>query len=148
MTTSATPISSSSATASARSNEAILRSMRLDPDDVPSASLALDQTTWTLWLHVRWHYGCYYLYAEYYFEAWITSTADPNGPRQAIDTLELKWRHGSTRGHEVSNGVDMVAKDEKVYASFFVCDTDLCARGVATYQGVTWGVASPQDCST
>ena len=145
MTRSATPVSSSSATASAKNDETTLRSMQLDPDNLPADSPV--QPKWTLWLHVRWQTSCYFLYSEYYFETWITSTADPNGPRQAVDTLDLRWRHGGTRGQEVRNGVDMVGKDDRMYANGFACDTDLCAIGVATHQGVTWGASAPHGCS-
>jgi hypothetical protein len=144
VTRAATPVSSSSSSASARSNESSLRSMQLDPDNLPADAV---KPLWTLWLHVRWQTSCYFLYSEYYFEAWVTSTAAPGGPRAAIDTLDLRWRHGGTRGQEVRNNVDMVGKDDRMYANGFSCDNDLCAIAVATHRGIAWAASTPEGCS-
>lgn len=97
-----------------------------------------------IWLNVKWHYNCYYYYAEYYFEAWTTSSADPNGPRIPVDQIEIFWRHNSTKGHEVKNGVDMVAKSDRTYN--FGCDTDMCISGRATHYGISWGINNPETC--
>lgn len=99
-----------------------------------------------IWLNVKWHYNCYYFYAEYYFEAWTTSTADPNGPRVSVDQIEIYWRHNDARGHEVRNNADMVAKDDRVYSTGTMCDTDMCISGRATHKGITWGVNNPDLC--
>lgn len=99
-----------------------------------------------IWLHVKWHYNCYYFYAEYYFEAWTTSTADPNGPRIPVDLIEIYWRHNNVRGHETKNNADMVAKDDRVYSNGTMCDTDICVSARATHQGTKWSINNPQVC--
>ena len=100
-----------------------------------------------LWIHAKWSYGCYAAYAEYYFETWITSTQDTGGPRVAVDQLTLNWRHGSTRGSETVNNVDMVAKSDRVYSYGFGCDFELCVHGLARHQGAIGGVTAPEACS-
>ena len=97
-----------------------------------------------IWLNVKWHYNCYLIYAEYYFEAWTTSTSDPNGPRIPVEQIEIYWRHGSTHGHEVVNNADMVSKSDRTYN--LGCDTDMCVSGRATHNGLTWGVNNPETC--
>jgi hypothetical protein len=101
---------------------------------------------WTLWLHVKWRRACYLAYSEYYFEAWITSTKESDGPRVSIDQLDLRWRHGGTRGQETRNGEEMVAKEDRTYAYGITCETDLCTRAVATHQGVAWTATTPDGC--
>ena len=102
--------------------------------------------TGALWLHVRWRSNCYVAYAEYYFEAWVTSTADSGGPRVPVNQLELRWRHGGTRGHESRDGVDMIAKDDRVYAYGIACESDLCVIGTAHFNGASWSAVTPGGC--
>lgn len=111
---------------------------RLSDDDIYQILFA------PIWLNVKWHYNCYYVYAEYYFEAWTTSTADSNGPRTPVNQIEIYWRHGGTRGHEVKNNADMVAKSDRTYN--LGCDTDMCVSGRATHNGISWGVNNPTTC--
>ena len=101
----------------------------------------------SLWLHVKGRTSCYYLYAEYYFEAWVTSTADPNGPRYPVDKITLFWRHGDVRGREDGVGVDMVAKDDRTYATGFQCDSDLCVNATVEHAGFSpWSASTPDGC--
>lgn len=97
-----------------------------------------------IWLNVKWHYNCYFIYAEYYFEAWTTSTADPNGPRTPVNQIEIRWRHGKTAGYKVENNVDMVAFSDRTYNSG--CDTNMCISARATHNGITWAVNNPESC--
>ena len=99
-----------------------------------------------LWLHVRWQSNCYFLYAEYYFEAWVTKTADAGGARVPVGLIEIKWRHGGTRGHEAKENADMIGKSDRVYANGIVCESDICVHGIATNAGVTWSTSSPNPC--
>ena len=105
-----------------------------------------DQTEWKpLWLHVKWNQGCYAVYAEYYYEAWVTNTESADGPRENIDRIILRWRHGSVRGEEVVQNSAVVAKSDRTYASG--CDDDMCLVAIATAFGSDWSSAAPQGCS-
>jgi hypothetical protein len=99
------------------------------------------------WLHVKWHYNCYFLYAEYYFETWVTKTSDPNSERIPVKSLTLRWRHGSTTGEEGGVDTAMVAKDDRVYATDVTCDTDICVIAIANDGSGSWGNSSPAGCA-
>ncbi len=101
----------------------------------------------TAWLHLKWNSNCYVLYAEYYFEAWVTSTEDPNSERVPVDLLEIRWRHGETRGQEALENSAMIAKSDRVYGNVWSCDSDICLGAIATRNGHKWGAASPASCT-
>ena len=107
----------------------------------------------SLWLHVKWKYDCYLLYAEYYYEAWVTSVPDPAGPQYPVRRLTIRWRHGSTRGEENLDNASMIAKSDRVVANGPVCDTDNCLIAIAERETgnpfepiVTWGSSTPEGC--
>ena len=94
-------------------------------------------------MHSNW----YMFYAEYYFETWVTSTADPNGPRVTVPSLELKWRYGDTRGVERGANVTMVSKSERLYATSVFGPGEMCSHGLCTDdQGGTGFVSTPNAC--
>jgi len=97
-----------------------------------------------IYLHVKWHYNCYYFYAEYYYEAWVTSTIDPGGPRLTVDRIELWWKHGPVHDFKAENGITMVAHTDKTYNSG--CDEEICVKAILRHNGLTAVAMSPENC--
>lgn len=98
------------------------------------------------WIHVKSNYHCYILYAEYYFEAWLTRLQDPDSERLPVKNLILRWRHGNTTGEEVGEHTAMVSKSDRVYN--LGCDTDTCALAIAYVDGrEPLAVSCPEMCT-
>ncbi|MCY0916316.1 hypothetical protein [Massilia antarctica] len=125
-----------------QSFDAIIDETRHTPD-MSKALSRIPKTS--LFLHVKWHYNGYLLYSEYYFEAWVTEGAD-GGPQFPVDSLSLRWRHGSVTGEEVGEKTSMVAKDDRTYN--VGTDTDICVIATARMQGFEpWSVVTPDGCT-
>lgn len=98
------------------------------------------------WLHVKNRGTSYLGYAEYYFEAWVTSGAADDSPRVPVDLLEITWRHGGTHGHEAKENADMIGKPDRIYGLNIGVDS-MCVLAVATLNGVRWSASSPPGCA-
>lgn len=97
-----------------------------------------------LHVHLKWQYNGYLLYTEYYFEAWTTEGAE--GPQYPVNSLVLRWRHGSVTGEEAGVNTSMVSKSDRTYN--LGTDTDICGIAIARADGwEPWGVSSPTGCT-
>ena len=93
----------------------------------------------TLWLHHRIRRTCWYFKALYEYEAFVTTTQDPNSPRVAVDKIAIHiWRpiDGANYWHECAK-TDYCAKSDEVYHTGGACGKT-CAYATATYFGQSW----------
>ncbi|WP_329805779.1 hypothetical protein [Flavobacterium facile] len=101
-----------------------------------------------LWLNIKWQAKCYLFHAEYYFEAWVTKTSNPNSKRVQVENLEIRWRHGNDRGMERGKNVNKITikKRENFYG--LACGHEsMCLVASITHYGASASVSSPNNCS-
>lgn len=96
----------------------------------------------TLWLHGRLKRTCWYFKALYEYEAFVTTSADPSGPRYAVDEIRLSISRDvdSASYTHTCQRTDYCGKSDEVWKTGGACGRT-CLTAGATYAGESWSTS-------
>jgi hypothetical protein len=93
----------------------------------------------TVWLNVKGHSNCYYLYDEHYFEA-NTSTQKGGGAPVNVNSIAMTFRIAGDTGSQTCPNTSICAKTIKEYNLY--CRSPRSIYATATYNGVSWSAGT------